>query len=408
MKVLHLNYHQNQGGASIACNRLVQALNLSDIKSELLVSQKMNESKTTIGQFNNFNEISVHKLKKILSIYIKKILKSENIYKDSIAFFNSGLPKIIEKLDHDIINLHWVSNEMISIEEIGKIKKPLVWTLLDMWPFIGSAHYTNKNYFSKINNKTSFFDINEWVLNRKKKNFHRDIRIVCISNWLKKQVEESEVLKNNVIETIPCTLDTNTWKPIEKNLAREILCLEKNKKYILFSAFNGINDERKGFDLLLKSLEKIKLKPQDFTVVIIGKSSSLKDFKISSKYKFKRYENFFNGGDLPLRLIYSACDLVVMPSRLEAFGQVPLEAGSCGVPCVSFKETGAEDIIDHKINGYLANYLSIEDLSKGIDFLLEEKNNSNLSVEIRKKVENNFSYEQISKKYKKIYDEIAK
>ena len=408
MKVLHLNYHQNQGGASIACNRLVQALNLNDIKSELLVSEKTNESKTTIGQFNNFNEISVHKLKKILSIYIKKILKSENIYKDSIAFFNSGLPKIIEKLDHDIINLHWVSNEMISIEEIRKIKKPLVWTLLDMWPFIGSAHYTNKNYFSKINNKTSFFDINEWVLNRKKKNFHRDIRIVCISNWLKKHAEESEVLKNNIIETIPCTLDTNMWKPIEKNLAREILGYEKNKKHILFSAFNGINDNRKGFDLFLNSLEKTEIKSKDFTIVIMGNCNGLKNFKNNTKFKYIMYENSSNADHILLRLINSACDLVVMPSRLEALGQVALEAGSCGVPCVSFKETGAEDIIDHKINGYLANYLSIEDLSKGIDFLLEEKNNSNLSVEIRKKVENNFSYEQISKKYKKIYDEIAK
>ena len=63
--------------------------------------------------------------------------------------------------------------------------------------------------------------------------------------------------------------------------------------------------------------------------------------------------------------IYSACDLLIMPSRIEAFGQVALEAGSCSLPTISFKNTGVEDIVDHKKNGYLAKYLNIKDLAKG-------------------------------------------
>ena len=72
---------------------------------------------------------------------------------------------------------------MISIEEISKINKPLVWTMHDMWPFIGSEHYTSSNYYKKDNKNKSNF-INNWLLNRKKKFFNSNFHIVYISKWL--------------------------------------------------------------------------------------------------------------------------------------------------------------------------------------------------------------------------------
>ena len=56
--------------------------------------------------------------------------------------------KAIKKISHkknnyDLINLHWIQGEMISIEEIGRIKKPIVWTLHDAWPFCGTEHFPN-------------------------------------------------------------------------------------------------------------------------------------------------------------------------------------------------------------------------------------------------------------------------
>ena len=63
----------------------------------------------------------------------KKITKS-------ISLFNSSNIKKINRFDCDIVNLHWICNEMLSIENIKKINKPLVWTILDMWPFIGAEH----------------------------------------------------------------------------------------------------------------------------------------------------------------------------------------------------------------------------------------------------------------------------
>jgi glycosyltransferase involved in cell wall biosynthesis len=45
----------------------------------------------------------------------------------------------------------------------------------------------------------------------------------------------------------------------------------------------------------------------------------------------------------------------------------------CGIPIVAFKTGGLVDIVDHKINGYLADAKNIEDFSSGIAWILNEK-----------------------------------
>ena len=152
MKILHINYHQTQGGASVAVNRLVKALNSNNVESELLVNEKRVNDKYVTPQFKNLFSLYFHKIKKVSSIYLKNLLGANDIYKDSISIFPSRLHKTINNSKADIINLHWICNEMISLKEINKINKPIVWTLLDMWPFAGSTHYT-ENDFYKFHNK---------------------------------------------------------------------------------------------------------------------------------------------------------------------------------------------------------------------------------------------------------------
>ena len=406
MKILHVNYSDNTGGAAIACSRVVEALNKNSIKSCLLVTEKNQNIINTISQFDNKFDLIWHKFKKLFSTNIKNILGANNIYKNSISLFRSGLAKKINSLDFDIINLNWVCNEMISLKEIKKINKPVVWTLPDMWPFIGSMHYTENDFYKFSNkkfNENKIFNIENWVLNRKKKYFSKDIVIICVSKWLEKLAKQSHIFKDNKIYTIPCTIDANKWKSIGKDYAKKILKFDINKKYFLFSAFNGIMDNRKGFDLLLKSLPKLNIDKKNFTIVILGNADGLDEIKKTYDYDFKVFNKIFNNDKDSLKTIYSACDILIMPSRLEAFGLVALEAGSCSLPCVSFKKTGVEDIIKHNYDGYLADYLNIEDLAKGINLLNNETTRHAMSINIRNKIIQNFSYEIISSKYKDIY-----
>ena len=58
-------------------------------------------------------------------------------------FNNLNLKRITKNIDFDLIHLHWIGNEMISIKEISHINKPIVWTMHDMWPFCGGEHFTS-------------------------------------------------------------------------------------------------------------------------------------------------------------------------------------------------------------------------------------------------------------------------
>ena len=407
MKSLHVNYFDKKGGAAIACKRLVESINLNGDHAQVLTNEKFLKNNNPNNKFREDLATINHKLKKYIAIKIKNILKSENIYRDSINYFNSNLHKYINNSAMDIFNLHWICDEMISIEEINKIKKPIVWTIVDMWPFIGSEHYSNSDYFLKNGkNKTSF--INSWTLNRKIKSFNENMHVVCISNWLKKKALNSLVFEKNPINYIPCTIDTQKWKKVDKEICREILGLQKNKKYILFSSFSGINDQRKGFDLLFEAIKISKLPNKDFSLIIIGNSDGIEKYTNQIQFEHITFNHNFEGDSFPLKFIYSACDIAVIPSRLEAFGQVALEAGACELPSIGFSNTGLEDIIDHNENGFLAEYLSAESLGYYLNKYLNENIGNNFSINIRKKIEQNFSYKIISNKYKILYENVIK
>ena len=103
---------------------------------------------------------------------------------------------------------------------------------------------------------------------------------------------------------------------------------------------------------------------------------------------------------------YIAADVMIVPSKLETFGQTATEAMACGTPVVAFNNTGLSDIVEHKKNGYLAELLDINDLAKGILWTLNHSDQKTLSLNARKRAENIFSEEAVIKKYLNIYNNL--
>ena len=136
--------------------------------------------------------------------------------------------KAINESDADIIHLHWFQNEMISVSDISKIKKPLVWTLHDMWGFCGAEHISYdrrwKEGYLKKNRPVGegHFDLNRWTWIRKKKYWKDPINIITPSDWMKQNVKISYLMKKWPVYSIPNAIDMKIWKPVDKNLSRNI------------------------------------------------------------------------------------------------------------------------------------------------------------------------------------------
>ena len=172
-KILHLNF-SDDGGAAIAVIRIHEALKKNNYNSKILVAEKINNSSDIFCNQNSFNKFFWN-LKKKISRNLKFVFKSKNKNTHTLSFFNSNILSQIDAYDPDIINIHWIGNEFISLKQISKIQKPIIWTLHDMWLYSGAEHYTSEQRFidgynKKNRNKDeSGFDINRWVWNRKKK-----------------------------------------------------------------------------------------------------------------------------------------------------------------------------------------------------------------------------------------------
>jgi glycosyltransferase involved in cell wall biosynthesis len=406
LKILHIGYSDTSGGASIAMMRLHVSMLESGINSHVLVAEKKSNIKNVHGSSSSL-EAWVSELKKKIVRQKKYIFSTNNINTHSLNLFRSNILFKIKKINPDIVNLHWVNNELISIKQISKIKEPLLWTINDMWPLCGCEHYSSSDRFINGYNDNNRdpgekgFDINKWTWNKKNKYWKDKFNaIICISEWLKERAEQSMLFKNKKIIKINCPIDTNIWNPVEKQKAREDIGLPKDKKILLFVSNNGTRDERKGFKFVDNALKKLLLDNEKILLLIIGKADIFTD----KNYEYKVVDKIFNGNPNELKKYYSSSDILLAPSKLEAFGQVALEAASCGVPTIAFKNTGIEDIITHKRNGYLANYCDQEDFDIGLKWLLKYTTDhqeilKNNCVETSYKFRN----EVIVKKYLEIY-----
>jgi len=108
---------------------------------------------------------------------------------------------------------------------------------------------------------------------------------------------------------------------------------------------------------------------------------------------------------IALRLAYSAADVFVAPSRMDAFGKTLAESLACGTPVVCFDATGPKDIVKHKETGYKAVPFEPEELAAGINWVLtcSEVEYAALSTASRKRAVEQFDSTVVARQYRELY-----
>jgi glycosyltransferase involved in cell wall biosynthesis len=417
MKILHISISDSKGGAARAAFRIHQGLIEAGIDSCMLVKDKFTEDPNIhevmqIGLTGSIRSLLYRFQKRIAEYRGDKWITANDVLH---TFGMYGLPGVIQFInasDADVINLHWIGN-MLSLKQIAKIKKPIVWSLHDMWPFCGGEHYcppeSCARYIEgyKHHNRPVYEsgpDLNKITWESKWKCWsHLNIHLVGVSNWVRFCSESSKIFKHRQHRRIAIPLDLiNTWRPIKKSVAREALGLTQSKRYLIMGAVGGVGDPRKGADLLCEAL---KLAPQKNNIeLLIYGQSKFSDYG-SWPLPVRNLGNITD--DRVLALANSAADLAIVPSRQEVFGQTALEAHACGLPVVAFNVGGLPDIVDHGETGWLANAFNIGSLAHGIYFLLnDEITRSKFSIRARAKAEEMANSEKITSQYIDLYNEV--
>ena len=94
---------------------------------------------------------------------------------------------------------------------------------------------------------------------------------------------------------------------------------------------------------------------------------------------------------------------MIVPSLQENLSNAIMESLACGTPVVGFDIGGNSDMIDHKVNGYLANPFDVTDLKDGIEWVLYNKIYNELREKSRSKVLKKFDVDVVALKYIDLY-----
>lgn len=410
MKILHLAAGKISGGASRGAYWLHRGLLQLGVKSFFLTNsfEKLSDDSSTTLAYNKAQKLKFLMLSSLGGIP-KYIYNKREPWMFNTGFDGIDFTKHPTYSEADILHLHWV-NGLVAMQTLRKVKKPIVWTLRDMWPMTGGCHvgeaFGCSRYIvgcgkcpqlkSNLN-----FDLSRLVILNKKNSLPPNTRIIGISNWLSDCARRSELFRDSDINTIYNNIDTDELKPINKNISRDILGLPKEKKVILIGA-TSLNLFYKGIDLFIESLEYLNTK--DIHIVMFGESTNLLDN--SKEYTIHKFGYLTDVHTL--RLIYSAADVFVAPSRMDAFGKVIAESMSCGTPVVCFNATGPSDIVDHQVTGYKAKPFEPEDLANGVEWILsaDEERANLLRKESRDRAVRLFDSRVIADQYIKLYEEL--
>lgn len=409
MKILHLTT-DDFGGAGRAALRLHQALLKQGIDSQVLVQNK----KSDFSQVQCLTHTKKQKILAIIRSYFDQIplkfyVKSTNEVFSS-AFFpkNRDLIKVIEKINPDLIHIHWINAGFINPSDLLNFNKPIFWSLHDTNPFTGGCHYppsTCTNFLEKCGKcpflQSNFrFDLSFLNYKKKEKQYKKikNMTINGLSRWITSEAYRSSLFKDKKIINLPNTIDTQFYRPIDQRQSRKLLNIPNDGKIIIgFGAISATQDIRKGYTQLLKILTRLPNKNK-YRLVVFGSNKNDCMVDIETIFLGHLYD------DLTLMVAYNTLDLFIVPSLVENLSNTIMESLSCGVPVVAFDTGGNIDLIDHKKNGFLAQ--NLDDMLSGISWCIA--NRKEISQRARKKIDVFFNYQTVANQYIDAYNKILK
>jgi len=415
MKVLIVNTSEQTGGAAVAANRLMVALNNHGVKAKMLVRDKSTGDICVVGLKGSLGK-KWHFLWERLVIFLHLHFKREHLFEIDIANSGTDITKLREFKEADVIHLHWINQGMLSLKGIRRILrsgKPVVWTMHDIWPATAICHYARGcqaytsrcHYCTLLPGKGGDNDLSSVVWKRKERMLSEgNLSFVTCSRWLEGEAKRSALLRGHFITNIPNAIDTHIYAPKDKAEARRCLGLPEEGRYILFVS-QRVTDVRKGVSYLIEAVSQLveQRKEQliDTRILILGSHAEEVAGQLSLPADLLGYV----GDNETIVNAYNAADVFVTPSLEDNLPNTIMEAMACGVPCVGFRVGGIPEMIEHQKTGYVAEIRNSADLAKGIGWVLCDADSKVLSAQSVRKVMRDYSQTSVAMQYTEVYQQ---
>lgn len=360
---MHISTSDLAGGASLAAYRIHKLMMRSDIvTSDMLVLNKTSIDHT-IRELGGMRRLQIKLRSKLSRLRIRLTHGNRFGYMSSHNCGERimGLPLT----KHEIVHMHWVQGGFVKPSSLQGLETPVVWTLHDMWPILGLRHYGGGESSAKLEIDEDKAVEDMISCKPQKLVFH------CTTNWMADKVRKSKWGNTGSIEVVPYPVSDVYLKHSGHSQFRKDLGARDGDVILLFGAINATSDARKGFDLAVEALTMLPKSQQSVKVVLFG----CEEIDEKARQKIEVFCPVCTGyvsSESRLADIYAAADIMLVPSRIEAFGQTAIEAQACGVPTICFSETGVSELIEHGVTGFVIPAFDTAEMAKRISQLIED------------------------------------
>lgn len=311
--------------------------------------------------------------------------------------------------DADLVHLHWVSDFMDYPRFLSQTttRIPIVWTLHDMTTFTGGCIYAGEcDAYQDVCGRCPVLDSSDpnddsyHSLKRKKQALNRfkgKMTIVTPSRWLQVRAIKSSLFGKLKCEVVPNPLDLSLYHPGSRRESRERHGVSPDTPVVLFVAAS-LGFPIKGLDILREAVGLLGSNLDNAQIWCVGDRGTAE-----IPVGWRIFDSPSNEDEMIS--LYSAADLLVVPSRVENYPNVICEALACGVPVLGSDVGGIPELVIEHRTGALFKHEDPMDLSRRMKELLADIMNSRdmWSQRCREYAEETIDINLILNRYQEIY-----
>jgi glycosyltransferase involved in cell wall biosynthesis len=312
----------------------------------------------------------------------------------------------------EIPNLRTLSNLPKIIRYLRKHSPDLIHTQLQFADILGSTagRLLNIPTLSTQHTIESDTDLSSAGLRQKLAWFclkHFSEKVIAVSNQTKEYHRTRGKIQPSKIITLHNGIDilkfTNIPEEKRKNI-RELHTLPSDGKIILTVA---VLREKKGIQYFLSALPEILSEHPKTYYLIVGDGEYRQNLEQIVKDKSLQKNVLFAGHKTNVPEYLAACDLFVLPTLIDAFPTVLLEAMAAKKPIIASNVGGVPEIIEDEFSGLLVSPTDSDQLKKSCNLLLSNPQKADYLAENGHKIAlEKFSINKQVEQLVKIYLEI--
>jgi len=416
MRVLIASSTDGGGGAARAAHRLHRALVDDGTISRMLVDRKATDDPFVIeaGAQHGAPRLISQQVRSQSERALVKLQLPGDTNPRTCGLVPGPSGGVLQRTRADVVNVHWIGSGYLSVPQLARISRPVIWTLHDMWAFCGAEHYAAtdrgarwREGYRRDNRPMEGrgIDIDRYAWQIKRRVLRRQIQLVTPSQWLAEQVRASALFQDLPCAVIPNPVPTDVFRPLPMEFARQVMGLPIGVPLIAFGAVGGTRDPRKGWDLLEAALPIVSRGVPQASAVVFGQSEPRDSPRVGMPMHFVGRMN----DDTSLALLYSAVDVMVVPSRQENLPQTATEAQACGTPVVVFGGTGTRETVSDGITGHVVPRLDSGDLAMAIVESLSRVEWARRAGDLaRRRAEAEWAPRVVATKFKQLASEVLK